>query len=166
MNQDEWWVNTNAAVVCVLPGSRNQSLFFWLCCDMLNATFCASGGFRVQVSSIFFWKAVCGLRHGLASCSLPHLSFTCLLLWHYGHMRGTVQGCIASVSSRDLICWLVERSNTWDTGRGELGQYVPTPWAPTIAVSVNPLIMAFITSHKYRRVSHKAGACLSVSSIW
>lgn len=53
MNGTEWWMNMNAAVVfvCVLPGSRNQSLFcfFRLCCDMfLNATFSARGGVCVR----------------------------------------------------------------------------------------------------------------------
>ncbi len=85
-------------------------------------------------------------------------------LWLYGHVRSAESGCIASVSPRDLICWLVDKGNIWDTGEGELGQYVQTLCAPTILVSVNPLIMAFITS-KNTRVGHKAGACLPVSPI-
>lgn len=67
-----------------------------------------------------------------------------------GHMRGAASGCIASVSPRDLICWPADRGSTWDTDEGELGQYVPTLWAPTILVSVNPLIMALITSENTR----------------
>lgn len=92
----------NAAVVCVLPGSRNQSLFFWLCCDMLNATLCASGGFRTQVSSILVKSC---LRSGawLGSTQLTELAFY-FWLWHYGHMRGAASGCcIASVSSGSYL---------------------------------------------------------------
>lgn len=143
MNRDEWGVNMNAAVVCVLPGSRNHSLFFWLCCDMLNATLCASGGFRAQQVSSILVKSLS------MDEQLTELAFY-FWLWPRGHMRGAARGCIASVSPRDLICWPVDKANTWDTGEGELGQYVPTLWAPTILVSVNPLIMAFITSKNTR----------------
>lgn len=84
-----------------------------------------------------------GTRQGL--CSLLDLPFTfgsCIVVI----CEYAAGGCVASVSPVDLICPPVDKDNTWDTSEGELGQYVPTLWAPTILVSVNPLIMALITS--------------------
>lgn len=85
----------------------------------------------------------------LGLLQLAELSFY-FWLRRCGHMRGAARGCIASIFPRDLICWPVDKRNTWNRGKGELGQYVPKPWAPTILVSVNPLIMAFITSKNTR----------------
>lgn len=83
----------NAAVVCELPGCRNQSLFFWLCCDMLNATF------RAQVSFFFFFceKLFVDWSEAGLHAALYWTCFFTFWLWHYGHTRGADSVCIASL---------------------------------------------------------------------
>lgn len=119
--------------------SREQklvSLLGWgLGYDVLNATLWAYGGF-LRPGFLYFCE------NRISFSQFTGLAFNFWLL-HHGHMRCSARGCTASISPRDLICWSVDMGNTSEI---ELGQYVPTRWAPTILVSVNPLIMAFINA--------------------
>lgn len=78
-------------------------------------------GFMAQVSFILVKKLSTG-----AKLKLHTAYWTCFLLLA-GHMRGEVSSCKASISTRDIICWLLDKGKQKDTWEWELGHYVPMP---------------------------------------
>lgn len=109
----------------------------------------------IQIQSPRFpsWK-----HAGLFQVTKPLVKYLWLQL--SSHMRGAV---LISIAELLFLYWILSTAQ-WrrvihriQLRENEAGVFQYCEHAPTILVSANPPIMAFIASKKYRRVSHKAG---------